>query len=75
MVDFGALMITAAQCKSIAQHYKTLASSPSISEDRAFLLRNIARSFVGVAGQLDRLEALDKGQASNGNLASQRASR
>jgi len=51
-------MITAAQCRDIANHYKTLASDPTNSEDRAFLMKNIARSFAGVAGQLDRLEAL-----------------
>lgn len=55
-------MITAAQCKDIAQHYKTLSTSPDISEDQAFLMRNIARSFAGVAGQLDRLEALTRGE-------------
>ncbi|WP_206779633.1 hypothetical protein, partial [Bradyrhizobium sp. G22] len=55
-------MISAAQCRDIAKQYKILSSVPNISEDRAFLLRNIARTFAGAAGQLDRLEALTRGE-------------
>ena len=55
-------MITSAQCRDIAKHYKALSSVPDVSEDRAFLLRNISRSFVGVAGQLDRLDALTRSE-------------
>ncbi|WP_426608960.1 hypothetical protein [Bradyrhizobium sp. McL0616] len=53
-------MITAARCREIAGHYKALSCNPNISESRAFLLRNIAKSFLGSAGQLDRLYALTK---------------
>src|SRR6202007_942447 len=53
-------MITATRCKELANHYKALSSSPGISESRAFLLRNIARSLVGLAGQLERLDTLTK---------------
>jgi hypothetical protein len=56
-------MITAAKCRDLATHYKTLSSASNTSEDRAFLLRNIARSFAGVAGQLDRLDALVRDEA------------
>jgi hypothetical protein len=51
-------MITAAQCTDIARQCKTLASAANRSEDQAFLLRNIAKSFAGAAGQLDRLDSL-----------------
>jgi hypothetical protein len=53
-------MITAARCKELAKHYKALSSNPDISGSRAFVLRNIAKSFAGSAGQLDRLEALTR---------------
>lgn len=53
-------MITTARCKELANYYKALCSNPHISEDRAFLLRNIARSLAGVAGQLERLDAVTK---------------
>ena len=51
-------MITATQCKKFADHYRSLSSHSNISESRAFLLRNIAKTFAGLAGQLDRLDAL-----------------
>ncbi|TYL95863.1 hypothetical protein FXB40_13140 [Bradyrhizobium rifense] len=51
-------MMTAARCKELANHYKALSSSPDISESRAFVLGNIAKSFAGLAGQLDRLDAM-----------------
>ena len=53
-------MITAARCKELSNHYKALSSSPGISENRAFLLRNIARSLIGLAGQLERLDMVTK---------------
>lgn len=55
-------MITAAQCSYFAEQYKTLSSASNASEERAFLLRNIAKSFAGVAGQLDRLDALARSE-------------
>jgi hypothetical protein len=54
----GARIITSARCKELAHHYKALSSKSDISEGRAFMLRNIARSFTGLAGQLERLDAL-----------------
>jgi hypothetical protein len=53
-------MITAARCKELANYYKALSSRPRISESRAFMLRNIAKSLTGLAGQLDRLDALTR---------------
>ena len=51
-------MMTVAKCRELADHYKALASNSDISESRAFVLRNIAKSFAGLAGQLDRLDAM-----------------
>ena len=51
-------MNTALRCQELADHYKSLSQLPSIPRDRAFLLKNIARSFTGLSGQLDRLAAL-----------------
>jgi hypothetical protein len=53
-------MVTAAQCLELAQRYRTLSQTSGISEDRAFMMKNIARSFAGLAGQLDRLDALKR---------------
>jgi hypothetical protein len=50
--------MTAVECQELANHYKALAREASISDDRAFILKNIARSFAGLASQLDRLAAL-----------------
>jgi hypothetical protein len=55
-------MITAARCKELAHHYKALSATPRISESRAFLLRNIARSLTGLAGQLERLDAVTRAE-------------
>ncbi|WLA47739.1 hypothetical protein QIH80_39960 [Bradyrhizobium elkanii] len=48
-------MINIAECREQANHYKRLSGVSGISKDRAAALKNIARSFVGLAGQLDRL--------------------
>jgi hypothetical protein len=50
-------MLTASKCKALACEYKSLAQQPNISEERAAMLVNIARSLVGLATQLDRLAA------------------
>jgi hypothetical protein len=50
-------MLTAAQCQSLAQEYKSLAHRHDASPDRAAMLKNIARSLTALATQLDRLEA------------------
>ncbi|WP_167381144.1 hypothetical protein [Bradyrhizobium arachidis] len=53
-------MITATQCLELAHRYKTLSQKSDMSEDRASVMKNIARSFAGLAGQLDRLNALTR---------------
>ncbi|TFV75065.1 hypothetical protein E4K64_15165 [Bradyrhizobium frederickii] len=59
-------MITAAACQEAAERYKALSTNPGISASRASLLKNIAKSFAGLATQLDRLAALtrDEGRRS-----------
>ena len=52
------LMLTAAQCEAYATEYKSLARQAGITEERAALLRNVARSLKGLASQLDRLSVL-----------------
>jgi hypothetical protein len=48
-----------AECREHADHhYKRLSCASGISKDRATALRNIARTYVGLAGQLDRLASL-----------------
>ena len=56
-------MMTAAQCQELANHYKSLSQLPGISTDRAFILKNIARSLVGLSSQLDRLAVLMRNEA------------
>jgi hypothetical protein len=51
-------MLTAAQCQKYADQYKSLAREADTSEQRAVLLKNIARSYASLANQLDRLAAL-----------------
>jgi hypothetical protein len=58
--SLGGQMITAAQCLEMAHRYRTLSQTSGISKDRAFIMKNIARSFTGLAGQLDRLDALTR---------------
>ena len=55
--------LTAAQCQELANHYKSLSQLPGISTDRAFILKNIARSLAGLASQLDRLAVLMRDEA------------
>jgi len=56
-------MLTAAQCQTYAAEYKSLARQAGISEERTFLMNNIARSLKGLASQLDRLAELQREQA------------
>jgi hypothetical protein len=51
-------MLTSARCQELASHFKALSQASDISEDRAFLLKNIARSLTGLTGQLDRLATM-----------------
>jgi hypothetical protein len=48
--------LTAAQCREFADHHKARARDPGISQKRATLFANIARSFSGLASQLESLE-------------------
>ena len=54
--------INFAECREHADHYKRLSRASGISKDRAAVLKNIARSFVGLAGQLDRLASLARNE-------------
>jgi hypothetical protein len=51
-----------AECREHADHYKRLSSASGISKDRAAVLKNIARTYVGLAGQLDRLASLARNE-------------
>ena len=55
--------MTAAQCKELASYYKVQSQAASISPSRASILKNIAKSFLGLATQLDRLAALVRDEA------------
>lgn len=57
------MMISITQCQKAADRYSTLSSRVSPSEDRAAVLKNIARTLRGLAGQLDKLECLEKNSA------------
>lgn len=55
-------MISTAECREHAENYKRLSGASGISKDRAAALKNIARTFVGLAGQLDRLASLARSE-------------
>jgi len=57
-------MLSPTQCRALAKQYKDLARQAGVSEDRAFIMNNIARSLNGLATQLDMLAAKtrDEGQ-------------
>ncbi|MCP3397750.1 MULTISPECIES: hypothetical protein [unclassified Bradyrhizobium] len=55
-------MINIVECQEHADHYKELSCANGISKERAAILKNIARSFVGLAGQLDRLACLARAE-------------
>ncbi|KGT81193.1 hypothetical protein MA20_00035 [Bradyrhizobium japonicum] len=55
-------MINIAECREHAANYKRLSGATGISKDRAAALKNIARTFVGLAGQLDRLASLARNE-------------
>ncbi|WP_240537831.1 hypothetical protein [Bradyrhizobium japonicum] len=52
--------------KRLSDHYKRLSSASGISKDRAAALKNIARTYVGLAGQLDRLASLARNEQRQG---------
>lgn len=55
-------LINSAECQEHADHYKRLSGAGGISKDRAAVLKNIARTYVGLAGQLDRLASLARNE-------------
>ena len=56
-------MLTAAQCEAYATEYRSIARQSDITQERADLLRNVARSLKGLASQLDRLSVLAREEA------------
>ena len=48
-------MLSAAQCRALANEYKTHATSGDLSPNRVRLLSNIARTLTGLATQHDLL--------------------
>ncbi|WP_314958253.1 hypothetical protein [Bradyrhizobium cosmicum] len=56
-------MFDAAKCQELAIEYKALAQLSDVSVQRAMLQKNIARTFTGLASQLDRLAALMRDEA------------
>ena len=61
MPDDGYDNLTPAQCRTFAERNKARAKQPGISKKRATVLTNIARSYSGLASQLEIL-AGDKGE-------------
>lgn len=54
-------MPNAMECRAFAKEYKDRAREPGVSKDNAFSMNNIARSFMGLATQLDMLAARMRG--------------
>jgi hypothetical protein len=61
MPDDGYDNLTAAQCRAISDRHKAGAKQPGVSKKRATVLMNIARTYSGLASQLEIL-AGDKGE-------------
>ena len=55
------ISMTATQCRELAEQLKTRAREAGISEKRATILMSMARSYAGLASQLDLL-ASDVGE-------------
>ena len=60
--------VTAAQCRDLADDHKGRAREAGISQKRAVLLTNIARSFSGLASQLEIL-AVDMAEEAHTRIA------
>ena len=67
-------MLTAAQCQKYADEYRSLARQTDITEQRAVLLEDVARSFAGLASLLDRLAAMVR-EETQSKISSDRGSR
>ena len=48
-------VLDAPQCRALAQEYKDRAREPDAPQDSAFIMKNIARSLMGLATQLEML--------------------
>ncbi|WP_145668865.1 hypothetical protein [Bradyrhizobium stylosanthis] len=48
-------MITAEKSRELAAEYRHLSQRVGATSERGFLMRNIARTLTGLAGQLERL--------------------
>lgn len=55
-------MITAEKCRELATEYRNLSQLVGTSSERGFLMRNIARTLTGLAGQLERLSTASRGE-------------
>jgi hypothetical protein len=53
--DYPVLVLTAVQCRELADDHKARARAVGISQKRATLLANIAKSYSGLASQLEML--------------------
>jgi hypothetical protein len=53
MLDGGHDNLTAAQCRALAERHKARAKQPGTSKKRATVLMNIARTYIGLASQLE----------------------
>jgi hypothetical protein len=56
-------MVTAAQCRTLANEYRKLAQRTDISSERAAILTNIARSLTRLATQHEILTARIRDEA------------
>jgi hypothetical protein len=59
-VEGNVSKLEAGQCRALAQEYKDRAREPSAPQDTAFIMKNIARSLMGLATQLDMLAAKER---------------
>ncbi|MCC8978753.1 hypothetical protein [Bradyrhizobium acaciae] len=48
-------MLTAAECRDLAESYRSQSQDRAVSAKQANVLRNIANSFTGLAKQLEML--------------------
>ena len=53
-------MLDAGQFRALAQDYKDRAREHGVPPDNAFIMKNIARSLMGLATQLDMLAAKER---------------
>ena len=56
-------MLSAEQCRAFASEFKRKSLAPNTSNDLAFIMKNIARSLMGLATQFDMLAAKERQEA------------